>query len=386
MQPFSHSAIHVLLLVSSVVAPVACLEPPPRPQGGDPSGQLASDVEPRPAETFQEVDSWAAARDMGPGVNIGNTFDNTSQWEVGWGNPRVTREYVQALKQLGFKSVRLPVAWDTYAVGGQIQADKFNRIAEVVDWITGEGMYCIINIHWDGGWIDSSWKEHYTDTFATFSPVAEKKYRSYWRQIAEFFAGKSEKLVFEALNEETNFDNEGSSQKAYATLTRVQQIFIDVVRGTGGNNAKRLLIVAGYHTDIKKTCDPEYTLPVDTVPHRMFISVHYYTPYQFCGLAEDADWGKMMPTWGTAPDVAQLNQLFDMMARFTERNDIPAYIGEFGVMKEKESASRIRWMSSVMQASLQRKMVPVLWDTGGDISRRPPYTPSAELQQVLLPP
>lgn len=290
---------------------------------------------------------------------------------------------MQALKRLGFKSVRLPVAWDTYAVNGQIQADKFNRIAEVVDWITGEGLYCILNIHWDGGWIDSSWKEHYTDTFATFSPVAEKKYRAYWRQIAEFFAGKSEKLIFEALNEETNFDNEGSSQQAYATLTRVQQIFIDVVRGTGGHNAKRLLIVAGYHTDITKTCSDEYKLPVDTVPHRTFISVHYYTPYQFCGLAEDADWGKMMLTWGTSEDVSQLNDLFDMMAKFSERHDIPVYLGEFGVMKEKDSASRIRWMSSVMQATLQRKMVPVLWDTGGDISRRPPYAPSTELEQVL---
>ena len=79
----------------------------------------------------------------------------------------------------------------------------------------------------------------------------------------------------------------------------MNQLFIDTVRKTGGNNARRLLIVTGYATDFKKTCLPAYTLPKDTVAGRLFISVHYYTPYQFCGLNEDAPWGKMMPTWGT---------------------------------------------------------------------------------------
>ena len=115
----------------------------------------------------------------------------------------------------------------------------------------------------------------------------------------------------------------------------MNQLFIDTVRKTGGNNAKRLLIVAGYSTDIEKTCAPAYKLPKDTVPGKLFISVHYYTPWQFCGLTEDADWGKMMPTWGTPDDVKQLNQLFDKMQAFCTRNDIPAFIGEFGVSGEE---------------------------------------------------
>src|SRR5690606_14181573 len=161
----------------------------------------------------------AAAR-MGPGINIGNTLENITTWETGWGNPRITEEYVQSLARLGFKTVRLPVAWDTYAVEGRIPEDKFQRVSEVVDWILEAGMFCVLNIHWDGGWIDSSWKERYAETYATFTPEAEKKYRSYWKQISEHFSDRSEKLIFEALNEETNFENEGSPEKAYATLTR----------------------------------------------------------------------------------------------------------------------------------------------------------------------
>jgi endoglucanase len=348
------------------------------------AGESAVDSSAVPLEPMTELDAWPAVARMSPGINIGNTLENVTLWETGWGNPPITEEYVRALAALGFKTVRLPVAWDTYAVEGRIQPDKFSRVSEVVDWITNAGMFCVLNIHWDGGWIDSSWEERYApEVRARFTPQAEKKYRSYWQQIATHFAGKNEKLIFEALNEETKFENEGSLQKAYATLTRVNQLFIDTVRKAGGNNPKRLLVVTGYHTDITKTSDPLYALPKDTIPNRLFISVHYYTPWPFAGMTEDASWGKMAPTWGSPADEQELNRLFDKMRDFCTRNDIPAFIGEFNASEKKESASRVRWLSGVWQAAQSRKMVPVLWETGNDVSRHPPYEPKPDLREVL---
>jgi endoglucanase len=370
-----------LTAILCIVAPLGCLRPPPRPS--DTVAAAAGIAAPPALEKMTELDAWTAVPLMSPGINIGNTLENTTTWETGWGNPLITKEYVESLARLGFKTVRLPVAWDTYAVDGHIQSDKLRRVSQVVDWITGAGMFCVLDIHWDGGWIDSGKQELFPTTFATFTPEAEKKFRSYWEQIATFFAGKNEKVVFEALNEETNFTNEGSTQKAYATLTRVNQLFIDTVRKTGGNNAKRLLIVTGYSTDIEKTCNSGYQLPKDTIPGKLFISVHYYTPYQFCGLTEDADWGKMMSTWGSPGDVKQLDDLFEKMRGFCTRNDLPAFIGEFGVAASKDSASRIRWLEAVANAAISRKMVPVLWDTGQEISRHEPFAASADLTQVL---
>jgi endoglucanase len=367
----------LLAILIGAVAPLACLLPPPLTSSSSKPAAAPA------GEKMTDLTAWAAVPLMTPGTNIGNTLDNTTTWETGWGNPPITKEFIDSLAHLGFKTVRLPVAWDTYAVDGHVQPDKLSRVGEVVDWITGAGMFCVLNIHWDGGWIDSDKKENFPKTFATFSADAERKYRSYWEQISTFFAGKNEKLVFEALNEETNFSHEGSEQKAYATLTRVNQLFIDTVRKTGGNNAKRLLVIVGYSTDFKKTCAPIYTLPKDTVTGKLFISVHYYTPYTFCGLNEDADWGKMKPTWGTPADVKELTELFDDMQGFCTRNDSPAFIGEFGVTTTKESASRIRWMSAVVGASVSRKMVPVLWDIGTDVSRREPYPASNDLLQTL---
>ena len=77
---------------------------------------------------------------------------------------------------IGSSLIRLPVAWDTYAVDEQIQFDKLHRVSEVVDWITGAGMFCVLNIHWDGGWIDSSDKKRFPKTHATFSPEAKRKF------------------------------------------------------------------------------------------------------------------------------------------------------------------------------------------------------------------
>lgn len=367
-------------LALAVILPLGCLTPPP-PQSG--AGASPGAGVPARAEPMAELDAWTAARRMSPGVNIGNTLENTTQWETGWGNPLITRSFVERLSELGFRTVRLPVAWDTYAVDGRVRPEKLQRVGEVVDWITEAGMFCVLNIHWDGGWIDSSNRERFAETFATFSPEAERKYRAYWEQISAHFAGKGERLLFEALNEETNFSNAGTTEQAYATLTRVNQLFVDTVRQSGGNNARRLLIVAGYSTDIAKTCSSLYRLPKDTVPDRLFLSVHYYTPWQFCGLTEDASWGKMMPTWGSPSDLAELERLFRMMGEYSARADVPVFVGELGASHEKEPASRVRWMSAVIAAARSRRMVPVLWDTGHDVSRNAPYAPSAVLEQVL---
>ena len=330
-----------------------------------------------------DLDAWSAAKAMGIGVNIGNTLENTTTWETGWGNPLITKEFVQSLAAHGFGVVRVPVAWDTYAHNGQIDRAKLKHVGEVVDWITSAGMFAVVNIHWDGGWIDSDDQKKFPKTFRTFSPEAEQKFKSYWTQIATYFANRDQHVVFESLNEESNFENAGSEKKAFATLGRVNQLFIDTVRATGGNNAKRLLIVAGYSTNIDKTTSSNFILPKDTVPHKLLLSVHYYTPWPFAGMTKDESWGKMRTTWGTKQDIAELRDHFDKLEAFSKAKDIPVFVGEFGADSSKDPRSRARWMLSVALTARSRSMVPVLWDVGHDVSRRPPFALSPELSFVL---
>ncbi len=320
---------------------------------------------------------------MGIGVNIGNTLENTATWETGWGNPPITKEFVDSLKAQGFKTVRVPVAWDTYAQNGKIDQAKLDRVGQVVDWITSAGMFCVVNIHWDGGWIDSGDKKKFGKTYRTFTPEAEQKFKSYWTQIANYFAKSNQQLIFEGLNEKSNFDGTGSEAKAYATLGHVNQIFVDTVRATGGNNAKRLLIIGGYNTDIDKTATDKFVIPRDTVPDKLMLSVHYYTPWPFAGMTKDESWGKMRMTWGTQDDLAELRRNFDKLEAFSKKRDIPVFLGEFGADNSKDPRSRAKWLLSVALTAQSRDMVPVLWDTGQDVSRKPPFAISDELSFVL---
>jgi endoglucanase len=330
-----------------------------------------------------DVDAWTAAKQMGLGVNIGNTLENTTTWETGWGNPPVTREFVQSLAVHGFRVVRVPVAWDTYAHNGQIDREKMKHVGEVVDWITSSGMFAVVNIHWDGGWIDSDDQKKFPKTYHTFSPEAEQKFKSYWTQIANYFADRDQHLVFESLNEESNFENAGSEKQAFATLGHVNQLFIDTVRATGRNNARRLLIIAGPSTNIDKTTSGNFMLPKDTVPHKLMLSVHYYTPWPFVGMEHDESWGKMRMTWGTPEDVVELKEQMNKMEAYSKKNDIPAFIGEYGATTSKDSRSRIKWMLSVILSAEARNMVPVLWDIGQEVKRTPPYNLSPDLSFVL---
>jgi len=343
----------------------------------------APEAPPTAQQPAPDLDAWSAAKRMGVGINIGNTLENTTTWETGWGNPPITKEHIQVLATLGFKVVRLPVAWDTYAHDGRIDPKKMEHVAEVVDWITSAGMFCVLNIHWDCGWIDSDDKKRFAATYHTFTPEAERKYQSYWSQIATYFANRDEHLVFEALNEESNFDGAGSDKQAHAVLGHVNQLFIDTVRGTGGNNAKRLLVIAGYNTDVVKTTSGNFVIPKDTVPHKLLLSVHYYTPWPFAGMTHDESWGKMRRTWGTGADIAELNGLLEKMKDFSAKHDIPVFIGEFGVDVSKDSDSRVRWMEAVAESALQRRMVPVLWEIGQEISRKPPIVISPEMASFL---
>jgi endoglucanase len=322
---------------------------------------------------------------MGFGVNIGNTFDNTTTWETGWGQPLVTQAFIAGLASHGVKSVRVPVAWNTYAMNGVIPSDKMDRVKQVVGWILDAGMYAIVNIHWDGGWIDGEG----TSAQYTLTGDVKTKFASYWTQIATAFASVGNNLIFEGLNEEGKFYVGGNSSGTpdYAALNTLNQLFVTTVRAQSGYNPGRALLIAGFTTDITLTCVDAFTIPTDPAgADRLFLSIHYYTPYTFCGLDTVESWGSPQTTWGTSADQTALQADFTKLATFVTQRKIPVIIGEFGVTKgmnyPRQSSSRIAWMEAVTKASYAHGMVPVLWDTGTDISRADGSL-DTELQTVL---
>ena len=331
---------------------------------------------------------------MGIGVNIGNTLDaiGNANWiagETGWGNPRITREYIRALKNYGYTTIRLPVTWAEYIGPGPdfiIEESRMSRVEEVVKWILNEGLYVILNLHHDGGESDRSWILN-----AGNNPDGvAKQLGAVWEQIARRFSGVSQdKLIFEAMNE-IGFDrlwnrwggDVSRKGEAFNILNMLNQTFVDTVRATPGND-DRFLLVSGYWTDINLSCDPLFKMPQDTKESRLILSVHYYDPSTFT-IADNRDnsWG-FRDDWGTDADYAELTTQFNKLKTNFLEKGVPVIVGEYGVtVRNKVEEDRIRWMTAVTQTSLNYGICPVLWETGGDIRRNPPYSMSDALTTV----
>jgi endoglucanase len=318
-------------------------------------------------------------KEMGLGWNLGNTLEATGDWingnnvnayETAWGNPAATKELINAIKNNGFNSIRIPVSWSNLMSSDYtISEELLKRVNEVVSWVIENDKYAIINIHWDGGWIEK---------FGTNeSTMANQKFVKIWNQVSDYFKNYGEHLIFESLNEEgcwndvwNRYSNAGDKNKAYSTLNNINQQFVDIVRKSGGNNKSRHLLIAGYCTDIDLTVDSAFKMPTDS-ENRMMVSVHYYTPSTFTILEKDEDWGKFQGTWGTDADVNELITNFDKLKKRFVDNGVPVIIGEYAtVLTNKDKASVHKYLFTCAQYATSLGICPMLWDNGEYFDRK----------------
>lgn len=328
-----------------------------------------------------------ATRLMGNGINLGNTLEacdsnvgiktNTPlSYETHWGQPKTTQAMIDGMKAAGFDTIRIPVAWMTnathlYEGDYTIDADYMDRVEEVVRYARKAGMYVIINDHWDGGWYGMFGSES-----AETRALAMEAYKGMWQQIAERFRDYSDYLIFESANEElgTRFDENSplycsdsvvtylTDDERYALTNEINQTFVDVVRATGGNNATRLLLIAGYSTNIDQTCDDRFQMPKDTADSKLMVSVHYYDPWSYCGASSAASATK----WGTVSDYEYMDQQLAKMTKFTEAG-YGVVIGEYGALPCSDGlkANTLAYHTAFLDVCTKYDLTNCLWDCSG---------------------
>lgn len=316
------------------------------------------------------------ASKMKLGWNLGNTLEAIGG-ETAWGNPKVTAELVQLAKDNGFDAIRIPVSWNQYAdqQTGKIDPVWLDRVKQVVQYCVDRDIYVIVNIHWDGGWLENN-----VTTQKQIENNAKQK--AFWQQIATHLRGFDEHLLFASANE----PNVKTAEQMQVLLS-FHQTFIDAVRATGGKNAYRVLIVQGPETDIEKTNLLWTQMPTDTLANRLMAEVHFYTPYNFALMRKDESWGSQFyywgkdfhsttdtahnPTWG---EEATVDQLFGLMKQQFVDKGIPVILGEFGAMRRDDLtgdvrtlhlASRAYFLKYVTQQANADGLIPFYWDSGG---------------------
>ncbi len=341
------------------------------------------------------------------GINIGNTMEcnnsNDETAETAWGNPLVNEDYIKGLKALGFNAVRIPCAWHSHILNladetYTISPKWLERVKTVVSYCVDNDMYVVLNSHWDTGWLE--------DNIFLLSVRRDilNEQTAIWTQIANYFNEFDEHLIFAGANEPGMNETSGHSEKwgkpeeggpdAITRLISYEQAFIDAVRATGGNNALRCLIFQGLGADISSTSDYMTTLPTDKVENRLIAEVHFYEPYQWALMTEDASWGNTFyywgkdnhkdgsahnPTWGEESHVD--SQMAKMKAKFVD-NGIPVIIGEFSsriltygpdsdeaLDQDLHKKSRAYYNQYVTKVAKDNGCAPFYWETGSEISR-----------------
>ena len=304
------------------------------------------------------------AQEMGIGWNLGNTLEACHGMDFAsetlWKNPKASKRIIDGVKAAGFKTIRIPCAWNGYIEDQKtykIKDSWLARVKEVVDYCIDNDMYTIINIHWDGGWLEEN---------PTYEKQVEvnAKQKALWLQIATYFQGYGEHLLFAGTNE-VRADYNMPSYENLEVQMSYNQTFVDAVRSTGGQNKWRNLIIQAYNTNINHAID-FLKMPVDPTPNRMMVEVHYYDPYEFC-LKEDSS----IFEWNEEDDSAN-RQFSRMKSHFVDKG-IPVILGEYGAILrtslaaedyKKHLESRNRYLYYVTKAALANKLIPIYWDNG----------------------
>lgn len=333
-------------------------------------------------DEIEDISATDLTYDMQVGWNLGNSLDaysNKEGNETAWGNPEVNLDLIKAVADAGFKCVRIPVTYMGQcgdAPDYTINEDWLNRVQEVVDMVTGCGMYAIINIHHDGNndtnggaWLDITQPDQ---------TEIQERFKKMWEQISTKFADYDEYLVFESMNEihdGTYQEPTGdTAQTYYDNINALNQIFVDTVRASGGNNELRCLLVPGWNTNIDYTVNgfndgaTTFDLPEDTATDKLMVSVHYYDPYDYC-LKEAlyvTGWGlgaDRSAKWGNEDYV---NQQFQLLEDTFVSQGVPVIIGEFGAVKKVDEDSRRYYLEYVTKSAKEHGLLPVYWDNGWD--------------------
>lgn len=338
------------------------------------------------AATFQNLNQNQIVEEMGAGWNLGNQLEavnNGTPNETNWGNPVISENLIKAVKDAGFRSIRVPVSYFS-KIGNDsnytIDASWLNRIQQVVDMCIKYDLYVIINMHGDGyNSIDGGWLL----CNAADQSTIRKKYAACWKQIANKFKNYDQHLIFESMNEEFDGTYGTPNTTYYSNINKLNQIFVDTVRQTGGNNAKRWLMLPGWNTNIDYTVgNYGFVIPTDTYrsseiassEKRIMISVHYYDPWSFCGEESSAitQWGSKATNSSKVANYCDesylQNQLQRLQSKFVSQG-YPVVIGEYGAIDKSSHDSqndtcRVDFTTKVCSYAKQYGCVPIWWDNG----------------------
>lgn len=319
-------------------------------------------------------------REITIGINVGNTLDVPAGNETEWGNAKITPALFKLYKAKGFEAVRIPISWrkqfDRDDPGHVIKPTFMARVKEVVDMCLKEDMAAIINIHHDGG--DDGWPGAWLTIDGEHEDRANEILGHLWTQIATTFRDYDERLVFEGFNEvrkakryagpsgkQKNQEDWAGQPAYFATIARYADTFYKAVRATGGNNAKRYLMVPTYASAFQEATVKNWHNPNPKDNH-IIATIHCYEPGDFC------IWGNRK-AYDAVYVQKRLDAFFPLFKKYLTDKGVPLILGEVNADLRWYDAerflpnddARVRWAAHYTREARKYGFPCFIWESGG---------------------
>lgn len=305
--------------------------------------------------------------DMKYGWNLGNTFDayvdptTNIDYETSWNQPKTTQAMINGIKTAGLNTIRIPVSWHNH-VNAAFTVDTawIERVQQVVDWAIAADLYVIINIHHDNA---KSW--YFPDD--AHAQRTQAYVKRIWKQIGMRFRNYDEHLIFEFLNEprivgysnEWNWnDNDATVVEAAENINILNQLALDTIRATGGNNDKRFVMITPYVASPWAAMSSKFKVPTDSAGDKMILSVHAYTPYDFAMQSPG------VTTFTQSGKDAIDSFMSSLNTKFVTGMGIPVVIGEYGATNKNNLSERVVYFTYYVTKAHSYGMCPIVWDNG----------------------
>lgn len=302
--------------------------------------------------TMRGLTAFQLVSDMGAGWNLGNSLDSANS-ETAWGNPKTTKAMIDDIAKAGFTTLRVPVRWDDHYTDGKYTIDPayLDRVETVVNYGLANGMYVILNVH------HNDLQTKVTTNTSTQNQV-KNELKTIWTQIGNRFKGYGDKLIFEVNNEPRSGEDWNGSAALYSVVNSYNETARAAIRATGGNNAKRLVMLPTYCASGDAIKCTGFVKPSND--NMVAVSIHAYLPFDFAFSAGHSDW--------RASDEAELDSFFARMKENFIDKGIPVVIGEFGTTNNNNTAERVKCTNYFIKKarSFAEQNIPcVVWDNNG---------------------
>ncbi len=307
---------------------------------GELSDAVTAKITGKPAADAGFERAAQAAANMGAGCCFNNSFDykgtdlkynasnndfETSQWQ-----PVTTKEHIALIKDAGFDTLRIPIEWLNHCSSkGEVNSKWLNRIKQVVDWALAEDMYVIINMQ-------SGISENYNNAKLMATRASYERYsdtvKKIWTTISAKFKDYGDKLIFGGISELFTLDqggynwrNDDGGVSGY-WINKWNQLFVDTVRRSGGNNRYRNLCISTYssalfndsQTPLYPTFLNDVEVPEDIYDGHIMLDVHYRSQ-------------RLDDKWGSKADKKAVDNIISILDEYSDRLGLPIIMGDLSV-------------------------------------------------------